>query len=346
VCCNDLNYSHEAKTIPGFTSGRPPRTRHEIDNARVIFTPVSVSADDKNNFTAHYEVSLGDTPLRGAVWIEPRLAGTTTLNLSITPPRVVLYNNLTTTTVSIQVLNPDVLVESSETLVLINAIESCDEAFTSFSDAFQNNILVIVDGPTVHQSRIIAWVVALAIVFFLTVLCVYVVHQHKRRQSDEFWIVNSCDLHFSDPPEILGQGTFGFVLLADYRGTPVAVKRVLPPSSKSTGASKLFSGDRKEQAINQRSGANNSSDIESGEADQSLSSSSESYKNPGLSSTGSMTTTSGLHSIVSINLTNRNSKQSDSKLKSDFVDEMRYLAKLRHPCVTTVLGKWYSRRCL
>ena len=27
------------------------------------------------------------------------------------------------------------------------------------------------------------------------------------------------------------------------------------------------------------------------------------------------------------------------KLKNDFVEEMRYLSKLRHPCVTTVMGK-------
>lgn len=27
------------------------------------------------------------------------------------------------------------------------------------------------------------------------------------------------------------------------------------------------------------------------------------------------------------------------KLKSDFISEMRYVSKLRHPCVTTVMGK-------
>ena len=29
-----------------------------------------------------------------------------------------------------------------------------------------------------------------------------------------------------------------------------------------------------------------------------------------------------------------------NKLKEDFIEEMRYLSRLRHPCVTTVMGKW------
>ena len=36
------------------------------------------------------------------------------------------------------------------------------------------------------------------------------------------------ELRFDEPPEIIGRGTFGLVLLANYRGTEVAVKRVLP----------------------------------------------------------------------------------------------------------------------
>jgi len=36
-------------------------------------------------------------------------------------------------------------------------------------------------------------------------------------------------------PEIAGRGTFGLVLLAEYRGTKVAVKRVIPPKVKTGG---------------------------------------------------------------------------------------------------------------
>jgi len=36
------------------------------------------------------------------------------------------------------------------------------------------------------------------------------------------------ELKFDEPPEIIGRGTFGLVLKAEYRGTEVAVKRVMP----------------------------------------------------------------------------------------------------------------------
>lgn len=50
-----------------------------------------------------------------------------------------------------------------------------------------------------------------------------------RTKADSVWSVKSSELRFDDPPEILGRGTFGLVLLAEYRGTQVAVKRVIPP---------------------------------------------------------------------------------------------------------------------
>jgi hypothetical protein len=54
----------------------------------------------------------------------------------------------------------------------------------------------------------------------------------KRRQSDSVWIIDKSDLKFHDPPEIAGRGTFGLVVKAEYRGTTVAVKRVIPPKDK------------------------------------------------------------------------------------------------------------------
>jgi serine/threonine protein kinase len=48
------------------------------------------------------------------------------------------------------------------------------------------------------------------------------------------WQVNHEELHFSHPVEVIGQGAFGVVLLAEYRGTKVAIKRVLPFQEKRT----------------------------------------------------------------------------------------------------------------
>ena len=37
---------------------------------------------------------------------------------------------------------------------------------------------------------------------------------HKKKQSDQLWHVNVEELHFSEPVEIIGQGSFGVVLMA------------------------------------------------------------------------------------------------------------------------------------
>jgi hypothetical protein len=67
--------------------------------------------------------------------------------------------------------------------------------------------------------------------------------RYKRRKSDEVWHVNHEELDFSHPVEVIGQGAFGVVLLADYRGTKVAIKRVLPlqPKAKVRGTGSVAS---------------------------------------------------------------------------------------------------------
>jgi hypothetical protein len=51
---------------------------------------------------------------------------------------------------------------------------------------------------------------------------------YRRRKGDEMWHVNPEELNFSYPVEVIGQGAFGVVLAAEYRGTRVAIKRVIP----------------------------------------------------------------------------------------------------------------------
>ena len=69
----------------------------------------------------------------------------------------------------------------------------------------------------------------------------YLFLRYKRRKSDEMWLVSVEELHFGEPVEIVGQGSFGVVLLAEYRGTKVAIKRALPPSNKA-GSKKSSKG--------------------------------------------------------------------------------------------------------
>ena len=54
-----------------------------------------------------------------------------------------------------------------------------------------------------------------------------------KKKLDGIWRVKPSDLKFDDPPVVIGRGTFGLVLLSTYRGTTVAVKRVIPPKCKS-----------------------------------------------------------------------------------------------------------------
>lgn len=44
-----------------------------------------------------------------------------------------------------------------------------------------------------------------------------------------------AQLHVSDESEVLGEGVYGKVLKGEYRGTNIAVKRLLPPNSSRFG---------------------------------------------------------------------------------------------------------------
>ena len=63
---------------------------------------------------------------------------------------------------------------------------------------------------------------------------VYCYFGYRRRKSDEVWHVNPEELNFSHPVEVIGQGAFGVVLAAEYRGTRVAIKRVIPAQEDGT----------------------------------------------------------------------------------------------------------------
>mmetsp|Transcript_51963 Transcript_51963/g.108521 ORF Transcript_51963/g.108521 Transcript_51963/m.108521 type:complete len:1378 (-) Transcript_51963:103-4236(-) len=63
---------------------------------------------------------------------------------------------------------------------------------------------------------------------------VYMYILFERRKSDSLWVVRFAELRFDSPPLVLGRGTFGQVLQAEYRGTSVAVKRVLPTGAEAT----------------------------------------------------------------------------------------------------------------
>jgi hypothetical protein len=66
----------------------------------------------------------------------------------------------------------------------------------------------------------------------LTTVGVYWYVYLQKRQADSLWLIRRDELLFNARPEIFGRGTFGLVLLAEYRGTLAAVKRVIPPKGR------------------------------------------------------------------------------------------------------------------
>ena len=156
--------------------------------------------------------------------------------------------------------------------------------------------------------------------FVVTALLVYCYVEYRRKQSDSVWAVKTSQLQFDDPPKVVGIGTFGLVLLAEYRGTAVAVKRV----TSSDGSKKSLPSF--DQSTSTHSLGDTERDIES---------------NFGLKT---MSPAMIDHALKSGSLTNSSSRQQNNRqLKADFVREMRHLAKLRHPCITTVMGAVISR---
>eukprot|EP00547_Thalassionema_nitzschioides_P009863 CAMPEP_0194225370 /NCGR_PEP_ID=MMETSP0156-20130528/39458_1 /TAXON_ID=33649 /ORGANISM="Thalassionema nitzschioides, Strain L26-B" /LENGTH=1223 /DNA_ID=CAMNT_0038957291 /DNA_START=131 /DNA_END=3802 /DNA_ORIENTATION=+ len=204
--------------------------------------------------------------------------------------------------------------------------------------------------------------------FFILLLVIlvaaYVIHKNNR--ADAFWQVKLEELEFEDPPEILGRGTFGLVLVARYRGTEVAVKRVIPSKESSVDVDKgsSSSGRRgsgvfelEDDDIEAARSAPTKKAInaeESTEEDSNLS-----RENAPLVKTPTPGTRSGSgifqgtkkgSGIFQSAISSRKGKavtsilrtirgiDSYDVLKREFIAEMRLLAKLRHPCITTVMG--------
>jgi hypothetical protein len=219
------NYADEAQTIPGYISGYPPRTRHAIDNARVLIGPRSLLTNPANQYETNFEVSLGSSPLRGAVWIYPKVASETELQVSFLPPRVVLYDANTTATVTVKVTGV-VTNARAVSLVVNNEVYSCDVAYMQTTGAIANRdttLFITVEMPESEERSSLALVIGVcAGLFGGLVLIILVYFEQKRKRNDSVWKVDPEEVIFSDPPEVLGRGTFGLVLKATYRGTDVS----------------------------------------------------------------------------------------------------------------------------
>ena len=109
---------------------------------------------------------------------------------------------------------------------------------------------VEIGGRCISIGIVIPTVLIPLLVVGLILVFAYV--ERKRKQADSVWAVKRSELFYNDPPEVAGRGTFGLVLIAEYRGTTVAVKRVIPPRMRYKGRGRGASS-RRGSAVNSAS---------------------------------------------------------------------------------------------
>ncbi|CAJ1963247.1 unnamed protein product [Cylindrotheca closterium] len=171
----------------------------------------------------------------------------------------------------------------------------------------------------------IAIIAAVAVCFFV---------KRKEREANSLWIVKRSDLKFSDPPAVLGHGSFGFVLQAEYRGSKVAIKRalLLPSKGGSSSADNVQFGEplkRNESRDSSLAKIGIDEDI----ADSDRKRSTDSIKSLDLE----IGATHGKPRTSKTMMKTQGFTHS-RKAKQLFMDEMRVLSTLRHPNITTMMG--------
>mmetsp|Transcript_13193 Transcript_13193/g.31632 ORF Transcript_13193/g.31632 Transcript_13193/m.31632 type:complete len:275 (+) Transcript_13193:1142-1966(+) len=192
---------------------------------------------------------------------------------------------------------------------------------------------------------------------------------YRRRKNDEIWQVNPEELEISYPVEVIGQGAFGVVLAAEYRGTKVAIKRVIAPqdaakmnmassrpSVAGSGGVMSLTGDYQGNAGDPELGPTNggTNSVTNSKDSESNSGLSDIFGGgfpmahkktrmqkwfPGLFRTG---TTRSVLSLLGTASGGTNSTSLKTKLlpwcdevarrREEFKTEMRLLSRLRHPC--------------
>ena len=244
------------------------------------------------------------------------------------------------------------------------------------------------------KTAAIAASVSVAAFLVMVVIGFYIV-KARNHKADVMWHVAVDELQFDDPVEVIGQGSFGVVLLAEYRGTKVAIKRAL--KTGSGGSTKA--GSNKYSSAKRVAGAGGSVVLR-GSDDNFLASSDEvthdscdiechpdaahskdSILLEGASKKGSSddfnldflnddygrkgkwarlfpwTKESDYQSRFKQSIlgdsgtTSRKSGaamlcpwfNAQARREEEFVNEMRILSRLRHPCITTVMGAVITR---
>jgi len=220
------------------------------------------------------------------------------------------------------------------------------------------------DGKGSNSMIIVAVLVPLLV---LVVIAGYTCMKATKTSGDNIWEVKLDELRFGDPAVIVGRGTFGLVLLAEYRGTSVAVKRVIPPEVEDDYKGKnnegLASTTIHTSGGFSTGGYSGSYDLRKsfGVGDphihedvhqdlQKIMINKSSTNNVNVNGSesgleddleddpGSLRKSSSERNRKPKRMLKSRNVDYHEKLKSNFICEMRHLSTLRHPCITTVMG--------
>eukprot|EP00980_Cylindrotheca_fusiformis_P019794 scaffold6938_cov108-Cylindrotheca_fusiformis.AAC.5 len=216
------------------------------------------------------------------------------------------------------------------------------------------------------------------IALFIALLLGWCFLSYKRRKNDEMWQVSPEELNFSHPVEIIGQGAFGVVLAAEYRGTKVAIKRVIARDASKPPRGSFAHGSGNASPSTMNSGKADHIDPEAGCDDSPNTRATDEPVASAGTSSGDLSTTAffdgfdvgakqtmfqrwmpfffrgrDLTARSNINLLGTASGSGSKKTlharllpwcdetirrQQEFMTEMRLLSRLRHPCITTIMG--------
>ncbi len=241
-------------------------------------------------------------------------------------------------------------------------------------DRKDDSVCVKYDPKDSSSNTTVLVAVLVPVLFLMSAgVLAYIYTERKRQHADLIWKINKEDLKFDNPPEIAGRGTFGLVLKAEYRGTMVAVKQVIPPkkwknrgvftdnflldessndfkmndnnvhgSVTATRKQDLLNSivDDEELGIGANPAAAEASTAIPLHPHRRVSQNSETVVSVLSSTNQSHNGNASLESSVDITwrrfFGSSPTEKNYEQLKQDFIIEMRTLSKLRHPCITTV----------
>jgi serine/threonine protein kinase len=183
--------------------------------------------------------------------------------------------------------------------------------------------------------------------------------KRKEKEANRLWLVESSEIHFPSPRVVLGHGSFGVVLQAEFRGSKVAVKQAY----QSRLAGKKSSHSKKGKASQEMAVSAVQESISGPDVELGLPTSkgpTETESSDGIdeeevhidtsivrsmqlrtqsASVGSPSFTSSERTWSKAPKSSSSIMKSRSWMKADFIQEMKTLSQLRHPNIITIMGK-------